>query len=198
MRRTRLCLLCIAILTLCISAFPLETRADDSLIIPGERIGDISLTMSMDDVLKTLGPPSQVQRLDESVRYDWGNKQIRVVQSLDTGVIVSVRTYWVVRAAKSGGSTLVPNPYRTEKGIGIGATPEQVRRAYGDAGCFTKEFSSPRGKSREFLWFEMGITFLVATDPLSPSEIRDKVREIGVRRKGGRGRGPGEGYTQCT
>lgn len=197
-RTVRVYLLGVALAVLCISTLPLRMSASDYKIIPGERIGDVSLSMPIDEVLKILGTPSQVDRVERVGRYNWQQKHIRVFQSLDTGVIFAIRTYWAAQTTKGGGSRPLPNPHRTDKGIGIGATPEEVRRAYGEEGCLMKDDTYPLGMTREFLWFELGIAFFVATDPGSPAEIRGKVREIGVRRKGSASRGPGEGYAKCS
>ena len=73
--------------------------------------------MSMDDVLKTLGAPTDVTRLLRMTRYEWANQRIRILQSQDTELISSIHTYWM---APTGRGAAVPTPYRTDKGVGIG------------------------------------------------------------------------------
>lgn len=192
MRNAGAGLLCVIILALSISALPFKTSANDWKIIPGERIGDASLAMSMDDVLKTLGTPTDVTRLPRMTRYEWANQRIRILQSQDTGLISSIHTYWL---APTGRAAAVPTPYRTDKGVGIWATPEEVRRAYGDAGCLERERRTPQG--REFLWRAEGIFFVIATDVGAPQEIRNKVRDIGIQQKGGQTPDSGPEYTPC-
>ena len=189
--------LAVVIVALCIGTLSLKTSANDMKIIPGERIGDASLSMSIDRVLKTLGAPSRVERAEEMATYEWSSQQIRVFQSLDTGIITNIRTYWKPSGGKATGGATIPIPYKTEKGIGIGANPEQVRQAYGDAGCSARDHASPRGDFRELSWAELGLFFFVATDPRYPAEIANKVREIGVRRKGAQARASGAEYKPC-
>jgi len=92
---------------------------------------------------------------------------IRVAHNLDTGR-VEVRTFWMLR---------VPNSYRTDAGLGIGSTIEQIRQVFGDQGCVARSLPN----QREWWWLR-GIAFFIGTDPGDPPEIRMKTREIAVRR----------------
>jgi len=148
---------------------PKVVAANDFKIIPGERIGDVTTQMSIDDILKLLGTPSNIERVSGFNVYHWQNRSLRVIQSSTTGEPLQVRTYYIYRN---------PNPYRTDKGVGIGASENQVMQAYGSAGCFRR---FEEGGKRLY-WPDLGIFFIVNTSPSAPSEIQNRVFEIGVQR----------------
>lgn len=167
-----------------IVARPSTATGNDFKIIPGERIGDVSLSMSIDDILRLLGRPSGVRHVTPSqAEYTWEGHRIRVYQSLDTGRVSDVRTYWRFRDQ---------NPYRTDKGIGVAANIDELRRAYGDSGCFFSEHAT----SRRVWWPELGIFFFIWTSSDLPDAIQNKVGEIGVGRP--RSTPPGSGNKSCS
>lgn len=98
--------------------------ADDFKIVPGERIGDLSLHMSLDEVMKLLGTPSLVEpsETSRSTRYEWQSRFLKLVQSRDTGRTESIATWWIPGRS---------NPYKTEQRIAVGATASQVKQSYG-------------------------------------------------------------------
>lgn len=156
-----------------------QIAGNDFKIMPGDRIGDVSLTMSFDDIVKLLGSPSRVDRVSSSqTMYEWGGHQIRLYQLLDTGRVNDIRTYWLFRR---------PSAYRTDKGIGVGAALQQIRQAYGDAGCFFQE----RSTSRFVWWPELGLFFFIWTSSDLPDEIRNRAGEIGINRPRAAPSGPG-------
>jgi len=167
-----LCLLAVGIVsTMGLVTLPRAT-ANDFMIVPGERIGDVSFSMSIDDILKQLGPPSNVVRSGSGAQaqalYSWRTHFLRVNQSLENGRVVSIRTYWIFRTT---------NPYKTEKGAAIGASAQMIMQAYGE-GCFSQDYST----SRELYWPKQGIFFIIAQSGDAPAEILNRVNEIGVRR----------------
>ncbi len=161
-------------------------NAKDFKIVPGERVGDISITMSFEEIQKLLGAPSRVDRVNVNVSvYEWRSHQIRIYQDLNSGRAVIIRTYWLFRT---------PSSYSTDKGIRFGASIEQIKQAYGDAGCFVREGAG----WREFSWHALGIDFIINTDPSNPNEIQNRVSEIGVRRITTQTPPSSQGYRPCT
>jgi len=175
--RTAICgFFCSALAFVLLAAIGSEVSADDYMIVPGERIGDVSLNMPIEEILKMLGTPSRVD--PGTGLYQWQGRQITVYQSLSTGRISSVRTYWVFRRT---------NSYRTDRGIAIGATVEQVRQAYSDAGCFLGDGAN----WRTYGWRPLGVFFTIWTFPDLPVEMINKIAEIGVQRPTTAPPGPG-------
>lgn len=83
-----------------------EALADYFKIIPGERIGGISLAMSLEDIRRLLGSPSHVESEGDRTRYEWENRFLKATYLVDTGRIVYVATWWDPNQS---------NPHRTEK-----------------------------------------------------------------------------------
>jgi len=147
-----------------------QTGADDLKIVAGERVGPVSLTMSIDDVLKLLGTPSNVERTSASAIYEWRPRFLKIFQSLNTGEISSIRTIWVFGQI---------NSYRTENGLGVGASEDQAKQSHGGGGCFQQGGAT----WREYWWPEGGIHYVINTSSSAPQAIQYKVSEIGVRRR---------------
>ncbi len=162
-----------------IVAFPLKTAANDWKIVPGERIGDVSLTMPKDEVEKLLGPPTQRAGSEYFGSYWWVDHQISIV----------------TRSSRIEAIVFLPGPralpYRTDKGIGPGASMSQVREAYGDVGCVFKNESST---DRFLDWSGLGIQFLFSSASDVRQEIRGGVVNIQVQRP----LTPGSGWRPCS
>lgn len=127
----------------------------------------------MDDILKLLGSPSEVdrQRQPGFILFEWRGRAFRVWQDRDTGRVTSIRVYYV-RGVQTG--------YRTEQGLTIGTHEAEGRRLYGTEGCLLRVTPN----FREFSWPQVGIFFLISADPPDPTEIHTRVRELGIRRIG--------------
>lgn len=143
---------------------------NDFMIIPADRIGDISLKIPIEVLQRMLGTPSSTQRRgygwEATVTYNWRNHMITVNYQVDRARITGIGTYW----------TGVPNPYKTEKGLALGATSQDVMQAHGKAGCLVQDYST----SRELYWPLEGIAFYIAHET-------GRVVEIRVRWKAGLG-----------
>ncbi len=151
-----------------IVASPLKTAANDWKIVPGERIGDVSLAMSEDEVEKLLGPPTQSAGSQSGLgSYLWVDHQLTIV----------------TRFSRIEAIVILPGPrvfpYRTDKGIGLGAPMSQVREAYGDVGCVFKNESST---DRFLGWPGLGIQFLFSSASDVRQEFRGGVVNIQVQR----------------
>ncbi len=145
---------------------------NDYMIVPGERIGLVSLQMSPSEMMRLLGPPSRVGKEGSITQYVWRNHKIRVSENADTGTIANIQTYLIPREE---------NRYKTERGVGVGATRQQIGEAYGDDGCGLQNLS---GGANLLSYSYLGIFFQVGTgDPSIPVEFADRVTMIGVGHK---------------
>lgn len=162
----------LACLLLVIVSPPLKTAANDWKIVPGDRIGDVYLTVSEDDVLKLLGPPDRTS----NHIFVWLDHQLIVAT---TDGLVEVIEFVCVGCKTPSGPIPLPLPYRTDKGIGLGARMPQVREAYGDSGCVFKDQSSG---DRILVWPGLGIKFEFGVDTDYRLNFQGGVVGIEVRR----------------
>jgi hypothetical protein len=148
-----------------------QATLDDLKIVPGERIGRLTLNMSMDDIRRLMGTPSRVEREGSSNMWEWRTSLIRVYENIDTGRVSSIRTYYVRG---------IHNSYRSDKGLAIGLTEGQAKQTYGTEGCLVRDSVT----FREYQWAEIGVFFIISMDSADPDEIRNRVRTVGIRRPG--------------
>jgi hypothetical protein len=118
----------LGVLVLLLGAPPAMSQVpDDRLIVPGQRIGKWTLSMTLGDFKQMHGSPSAPRRLsefypdiatDELWTHIWENLGINVITlGRDSPQILTI----VARIAD----------YRTERGISVGSTGEAVEAAYG-------------------------------------------------------------------
>jgi hypothetical protein len=174
------CLFATALFLAAIAVPTDRALADDFKIVPGERIGDISLAMSLEDVRKLLGTPSHVESEGDRIRYEWRNRFLKVTQARDTGRIAYVATWWIPNQS---------NPYRTDRGIVVGSAFSQVRGAYGDEGCVYQV--KLQWSTRTLAWPALGISFDSWLGVTEPPNMVGRIHQIGVMRP--RAARPGEG-----
>ncbi len=94
--------------------------AADRRIVPGERIGPISLGMYLDDVVKILGQPDRAERAPGAAIKYFYDRHGLFVGARDVPAI----TVQVVSTNNNG--------YVTEQGIRVGSSGADFVRAYGD------------------------------------------------------------------
>lgn len=147
--------------------------ANDWRIVPGDRMGAISFTMSLDDVLKVLGPPTTTSSTTSSVSYFWEPHLLRIATKPGIppqGPIEVVSTGWVGRAQL----------YRTDRGIAIGATEDAVKAAYQN-----EELTTTRPTDGIMLAYRrLGVSFAIVNNANLPPEVRGRVGIIFVYRPG--------------
>ncbi|MHC4645045.1 MAG: hypothetical protein ACYTBJ_06070 [Planctomycetota bacterium] len=124
-----------------------KTIPEQMLIEPGVGVGEIRLGMSIDDMTEILSDPD----------HTWSMESI--YSSL--GISVVSRDSESVESIKCGHLTNKLSPlvsackYRTKEGIGMGASKEDIIRAYGEP-------SIRRGA--QLIYKERGILFVLAGD----------------------------------
>jgi hypothetical protein len=121
------------------------TEVQERLIVPGRSIGDCWLGQDLTNLVVLLGPLYDGRDLPthEFAGYYWPFRRL--------GAVVSRRTNRVVGLAVS-----LDDTYQTENGVGVGATLDAVRRAFGP------EDVVHLGQSTDLLVYDaLGIAFTV-------------------------------------
>lgn len=127
---------------------------DDTLIVPGKRIGRWALTMTIDDLERLRGPASHtllpagrnpnMDLVRDTVLFRWGNLPIGAV-TFDGQKRIEV--------LQAGWQTAIR--YKTDRSIGFAATAAEVRRTYGRPTAET----SPRPGQIRLIYDRIGIFF---------------------------------------
>ncbi|HSN18353.1 MAG TPA: hypothetical protein VLV87_09080 [Gammaproteobacteria bacterium] len=110
-----------ALLTGCASTLPAPPKQlppDDSLIVPGKRIGPVAIGMTSKQVLEAKGSPHASVRFKDAALYNYGDKS-------DYGVLVDDDTQQVWRVQTTSDS------YDTEEGIHVGQTELEMQASLG-------------------------------------------------------------------
>src|SRR4051794_38225441 len=115
MQKTAIALTCLALaclaLTAC-SSTPFEAPQDDNKIVPGHRIGAVSIGMEAKDVLEALGTPRESTKLPQRTVNAFADGLTVVVRDSDLRVIsVGTNDAW----------------YTTAEGIRAGSSELEVR-----------------------------------------------------------------------
>jgi hypothetical protein len=136
--------------------------SDDGLIVPGERIGVWTMTMSIDELLqvngpkRAIGPPEDqteimLRSLRDSVKDLWAHRWDHL----------RLRAVTFERDTKRvEGLTVSDRRFKTAQNIGIGATREEVVAAYGMPTAVTEA----NARQMHVIYDELGITFRVSND----------------------------------
>ncbi len=129
-----------------------KAKADETLIVPGERIGQIRLGMPMSDVVKILGRPSS-----DISKYEGGAGMYRWV-SFNIVHDEQMNVYRIY--------VLSPE-YRTRSGVGVGSNFDEARREFGEP---LKERS---GGEFRVVCFALGteVTMKLATGRITSIEV---------------------------
>lgn len=117
-----------ALLGLATPAVPAETKAPPETFITDEGYGDIKVGMSRDDVLKLLGDGWKYESFPEGTDDISGVVCGYIFKTDDTGAVSFMTEGGKIVRAEARNESI-----KTEKGIHIGSTEEDVRKAYGDA-----------------------------------------------------------------
>jgi hypothetical protein len=136
----------------------------DRLIVPGQRIGPIRLGMGMDEVVITLGKPDYDDPGQGGTSWVYSSLNMTILFSGGTAPsVTSVLTKVNHQHSKSFADILwgvdqdpIYTVFQTSKGIGLGATSFDVRRAYSYATYEDSEVSMH--------YRELGIDFAVTID----------------------------------
>jgi tetratricopeptide (TPR) repeat protein len=120
-----------------------KAKADETLIVPGERIGRVRIGMNEGQVVAALGSPTRREVfMDSEVFMSWGAEPTNIHFSLRDGVVPEVYT---LRRA-----------YATADGLSVGSSLSDVTGAMGNPGR-TWESEKNRGAA---VCYSQGIRFV--------------------------------------
>jgi len=120
-------------------------KVEDSLIVPGLRVGDYTLGMSKDDILKKCGEPEGIKFGEEGYTLDNPPGQYAMRFS---GVLVEIVN------DKVNGFTVQSPFYKFANGLGVGDSVQKIRQLFGKE-TFLQEFDR-----KDFLYYrDKGLMF---------------------------------------
>ncbi len=118
---------------------------EDSLVVPGDRVGWMKIGMKFSDITKRLGNDYKTAGSNSS---DLVFPKYQLTVSLSSGDTVC-------------GIGVMNSSYRTDAGIQVGSPESAVLSAYGNP----ESSSSPQGGSCKRLYYKSrGITFVMSSD----------------------------------
>ena len=142
----------------------LALMTSDRLIVPGQRIGPIRLGMGMDEVVITLGKPDYDDPGEGGKSWVYSSLNMTILFSGGAAPsVTSVLTKVNHQHSKGFGDILwgvdqdpIYTVFQTSKGIGLGATSFDVRRAY--------SYAAYEGSEVSMHYRELGLDFAVTID----------------------------------
>ncbi len=143
------------------------TPEADVPIVPGERIGAITVEMSPDQMVAILGKPERVDQYPQRnvLSYDWKSQGYLVSFFLDSRKTRVVAAYGTIQR------------FRTDRGIRLMMHLDRAVRAYG-AGF--RRVDCPQDKITLVRYDDLGVQFAAVHEPGSP--IHGLLFSIGVFR----------------
>ena len=159
MRRVALAIWAVNILVVAVSA-----QQPDTAIVPGERIGPISLRMHIADAAKILGTPKPatllsdpstviVPRPEGAVAYYWESSKF-FVQTNRLGEIYIVQVYLVNASDPS-------TKYATSTGLRLGSRDTDVQTTFGAPSRIVSRVEKSGFRSDVLVYDKQGILFFV-------------------------------------
>jgi hypothetical protein len=138
-----------ALFALCATAA--SAQSSDNLIVPGQRIGRITIGMPVAEVYAVLGAPTKTFKLESQTQYLYS----------DVNVIIEDSTQQV------GLAGAVSSKYKTREGVGIGSADIEVRAKLGN---FSTVKQIPNGaaycyQSAMFIVTRNGVVEQLAVSP---------------------------------
>jgi len=143
-----------------------QTHSETQTIVPGVRVGDYTLGMSKDDVLKELGEPEAIQFGEDEVvrrgeeKYSLNNlprEYIMAFGDVSFGFIHD----------DSAQAIFVRSPlYKLSNGLGVGDSEQKIKQAFGD------DFQLEEMLGKDYLcYFAKGVAFHIHRKNQTLAEI---------------------------
>jgi hypothetical protein len=144
---------------------------EDVPIVPGQRIGQITVHMSPEHMVRFLGQPDHIDRFPERniLSYEWRA----------TGYLVSFRLD--NRRARVVAVWGTVQHFRTGRNIRLLTHIARAQAAYGQGDGFVRT-ECPQDRITLIRYHDLGLQFAAAHDPGTP--IHGLIFNIGVFRKG--------------
>lgn len=146
-------------------------RQEDVPVVPGERIGPLTVRMRASEMVAVLGRPERVDRYPERniLSYDWKSEGYLVSFELSTGRVRVVGVYGTL------------SRFVTDRGIRLMMPLDRALRAYGTGGGYARV--DCRGDRITLVrYHDAGLQFAAAYDPGQP--IHGRIFNMGVFRPG--------------
>jgi len=140
-------------------------NSETKTIVPGVRVGDYTLDMSKDDVLKKLGEPEAIQLgEDEVVRR---GEEKYSLDNLPSDCVLSFGdvSFWI--SDNSIEAISVHNPlYKLSNGLGVGDSEQKIKQAFGE------DFHLREALGKDFLCYDAkGLGFEIHKKNQTVAEI---------------------------
>lgn len=147
------------------------SQQQDVAVVPGERVGPITVRMRARDMVALLGRPDRVDRYPERdiLSYDWKSEGYLVSFQLSTGRVRVVGVYGTV------------SRFVTDRKIRLMMPLDRALRAYGTGGGYARV--DCRGDKITLVrYHDLGLQFAAVYDPGQP--IHGLIFNMGVFRPG--------------
>ncbi len=148
---------------------PPPTASPEVRVVPGQRIGPITVRMRAAEMVAVLGRPERVDRYPERniLSYDWKSSGYLVSFELDSGRVRVVGVYGTL------------SRFVTDRGIRLMMPLDRALRAYGTGYA---RVDCRHDKITLVRYHDLGLQFAAAYDPGQP--IHGRIFNIGVFRPG--------------
>jgi hypothetical protein len=142
----------------------------DGLIVPGQRIGPVRLTMTVEQIIAAVGrPPTRDEfPADGVVLYEWREHGLWVSQVARTGRVRVISVFGT------------SDRYRTERGIVLLTPRSRIEAVYGPR---FRAYDYPADRITLLRYHELGLQFGIVNQPSTPT-IHGRAFQIGVFRPG--------------
>jgi beta-lactamase regulating signal transducer with metallopeptidase domain len=131
--------------------------AETKTIVPGVRVGDYTLDMTKDDVLKELGEPEAIQLGDEEVNVVRRGQEKYNLNNLPNHHILIFKnlSFWMTDDSIEGISVHSPL-YKLSNGVGVGDSEQKIKQAFGE------DFQTEEVLGRDFIcYLTKGLAFAI-------------------------------------
>ncbi len=147
------------------------TREPEVPIVPGRRIGPLTVEMTPTQMRALLGPPERIDRYPERniLSYDWKSQGYLVSFFLDTQRTRIVAVYGALQR------------FRTDRGIRLLMPLDRALRAYGQGGGYQR-WDCTRDRITVVRYQDLGLQFAAVNEPGKP--LHGLIFSIGVFRPG--------------
>ena len=142
----------------------------DGLIVPGQRIGPVRLTMSIDQILTFVGtrPKRDEFPQDGIILYEWRTEGLWVSQTIATKAIRVISVFGT------------SDKYHTDKGVTLLAKRAKMESAYGKG---YKEYEYSEDRITLIRYYDLGLQFGIVNQASNPT-IHNRVFQIGIFKPG--------------
>lgn len=173
----------VSLFALLLAMLAVSQVPDDKLIVPGVRIGAARLDMTIDDIIRVLGDPSQIS--DRLATILWEDTLPAVLYYWQSAALIAASRERVkVEYLMLNVTVPLMRTYRTDQGVARDTALEVLLRVYGQPTARTTTttlFGVPA--FQRFIYDTSGF-FAEANVFGPPSELRHSVYTMGVFRPG--------------